>query len=133
MGSTKPGMVLSFARGRARRVARELIELEFRLDVEELTADGALRLLRTERDLLRREIGVRVRELARLGSDLGKTDPVRGAIERTCGCYVARLACADDPEEGPEPEIEWALALCELERSLSSRAPARARAAAASG
>lgn len=123
MSFTGPGMVLSFARGRARHVARELIDLEFRLDVEELTASGALRLQRWERDVLRREIGVRVRDLARLAHALHAEDAVRGAIERTCGCYVARLAHADDPDDAPAPEIEWAQALSDLERSLSSRAP----------
>jgi hypothetical protein len=127
MSFSRSGMVLSFARGRARHVARTLIDLEFRLDVEELTANGALRLLRPTSDVLRREIGERLRELASLAHTLDSEDAVRGAIERTCGCYVARLAWEHDPDEGPPPEIEWAQALSELERSLSSRAPRRRR------
>lgn len=107
-----PAIVLSFARGRARRVARELVELEFRLDVEALTGSGALRLIRPQRDELRREIDRRVRVLAALVPELDPADALRRLIEHACRAYHARGAQA---EPARDPEIDWALALHALE------------------
>ena len=114
------GMVLSFARGRARRIARELIDLEFQLDVEELTVNGALRLLRAHRDVLRREIDRRIRTLAELLPALDPADALRAVIADTCRSYHARRAVALEDE--PNPEIDWALALHALEIAVAPRA-----------
>lgn len=112
-------IVLSFARGRARRVARELVDLEFRLDVEQLTGSGALRLLRPQREALRREIDRRVRTLAALAADLDPRDALRSTIEHACRCYRARGILSI--EGSHDPEIDWALALRALELATARR------------
>jgi hypothetical protein len=112
-------IVLSFARGRARHVARELVDLEFRMDVESLTANGALRLLRPQRDQLRREIERCVRLLGELAMELDPADALRQLIERTCRSYHARGAAHADGRESPE--IAWALALHDLETATARR------------
>lgn len=145
MPNATRGMVLSFSRGRARHVAREVIDLEFRLDVEALTAGATMRVLRTERVLLLRELARRIGLLAQLARDLDETDALREAIERTCECHEARglrrarsrwaagaAARWASPEASTgasldDQELAWALALRDLEQAACTRAPRRAR------
>jgi hypothetical protein len=115
MVHTSSAMILSFARGRARRVARELIELEFRLDVDAITAYGALALLRTEREGLLREVDAHVRDLAALALELDPADALRSAIDRACACYVARRDGRFDRE------IAWVRSLRILEGAITAR------------
>ncbi|AKF07205.1 hypothetical protein [Sandaracinus amylolyticus] len=116
-------MVLSFARGRARHVARQLLDLEFRLDLEALTTPAGLRPLRTYEHELRREIARCVRDLERLADTLDLKDALREAIVRTCDCYDARILTRAAP--GSDADVSWALSLRELEHALTSRPPAR--------
>lgn len=101
-------MVLSFARGRARHVVRELVELDFRRDVEELAAHGALLPPRRRRVAIRDAIDARIRVLANLLPELAPDDVLRAAIERACAAYAARAPSSIDGE------IAWTIALHDL-------------------
>lgn len=120
-------MVLSFSRGRARRVARELLELEFRLDLEAMKAPALRSRTGTREDTLRRDVERCLHELASLSQELDGEDVLRGAIVRACGCYDARARTG--AARGSAADVSWALSLRELEHALRSRAPARARSA----
>lgn len=117
-----PAMVLSFARGRARHVARELVDLEFRLDVEQITASGAIRLVRTERDQLRRALEQRLALLATLAEEMHESDALRGAIFVARAAYERRGAIVLGRSFGlADPEIVWARALFALEQIVVAK------------
>jgi hypothetical protein len=121
MQSAPSAKILSFARGRARRVARELVALEHSLDVEELGVGGVLRLRRSIRDALAREIDRRVRLLAELGGAIAFGDRLRGAIERACATYTLRQTARADIGERVVAgvEVAWVRALFDLERAAA--------------
>lgn len=116
-------MVLSFARGRARRVARDLLELEFRLDLEAMKTPARRGPLRSQEYALRRDVDRCVHQLAALSLELDHDDVLRGAIDRACICYDACVRAG--AARSSAADVSWALSLRELENALRSRAPAR--------
>lgn len=116
-------MILSFARGRARRVARELLELEFQLDLQAMKTPARRGPLRSHEDALRRDVARCVHQLAALSQELDHDDVLRGAIHRACVCYDACVQ-AGMPRSSAV-DVSWALSLRELENAIRSRAPAR--------
>lgn len=114
-------VVLSFARGRARQVARALLDLEFQRDREGLRAPRAFWFGRTKRRLLRQKIEQCVRELITLQKELEPEDPIRHAIEGVRTCHAVRSFGFGHRESAHNAELAWGQALHQLERSLSTR------------
>jgi hypothetical protein len=115
-------VVLSFARGRARQVARALLDLDFQRDRDGLRPHRTFWFGRTKRRLLQQKIDQRVRELITLQKELDSDDPIHRAIEGVRTCHAVRNFGFGHRESAHHAEIAWGQALEQLERSLSTRA-----------
>jgi hypothetical protein len=114
-------VVLSFARGRARQVARALVSLEFERDRNALHASRSFWFGRGRKRMLQREIDRRVHELIAISKQLDPDDPITIAIERVRACHGSRPVTFGHRAPNHAGEVAWTEALHDLERSLSAR------------